>query len=91
MKTEEHQVMDPEGPFVDREIEEKEEVLRRYIVSEKLYDDTLSIKSFGGCSIHAEEKETPQRLSNVKLEQVGDAVLVVRNWKHSGLEEKHHK
>ena len=75
-----------EDEFIDREIEEKE-VLRRYIVSEKLYDDT--IKSCVGCSLHPEERESPHKISKVKLEQVRDAVLVVRNWKHSHSEDKH--
>lgn len=87
MKADAHFENDPDDGFIDRQIEEKE-VLRRYIVSEKLYDDTLSIKSYGGCSLHADEKESPHKLSKVKLEQVRDAVLVVRNWKHSNAEEK---
>ena len=59
------------------------EVLRRYIDTEKVYDDTISIKSYCACSLHAEDRETPFKLSQQKLEQVRDAVLVVRNWKHS--------
>ena len=83
MKSEDHLTNDPDDAFIDRHIEEKE-VFRRYIVTEKLYEDTLSNKSsFCGCSIHAEENESPQKLSKVKLEQVRDAVLVVRNWKHT--------
>jgi len=88
MRAEEHLANDQDDGFIDRQIEEKE-VLRRYIVSEKLYDDTISIKSYGGCSIHGEERESPHKLSKVKLEQVRDAVLVVRNWKHSTAEDKH--
>lgn len=89
MRAEEQLAYEQEEEFIDREIEEKE-VLRRYIVSEKLYDDTISIKSYGGCSLHAEERESPHKLSKVKLEKVRDAVLVVRNWKHSDAEDKHY-
>ena len=87
IKSDENLTNDTDDAFIDRQIEEKE-VLRRYIVSEKLYEDTLSIKSVGGCSLHYEEKKSPHKLSKVKLEQVRDAVLVVRNWKHSNAEEK---
>ena len=79
---------------MDRHIEEAE-VLRRYIDTE--YMDTLSMRSYCACSMHAEDVRhaaschvsphpghvTPVKLSQQKLEQVRDAVLVVRNWKHS--------
>ena len=86
---------------MDRHIEEAE-VLRRYIDTE--YMDTLSMRSYCACSMHAEDARqatschvsphrgyvsphpghvTPVKLSQQKLEQVRDAVLVVRNWKHS--------
>ena len=98
MRQEEEQIVyDPEEPFVDRHIEEAE-VLRRYIEPEKVYDDTISMKSYCACSVHAEEHVSPYhvtrdsvsplRLSQQKLEQVRDAVLVVRNWKHSKEAEK---
>ena len=99
MRSEEQIVYDPEEPFVDRQIEEAE-VLRRYIETEKVYDDTISIKSYCACSLHAEEHVSPFhvtrdtghvspfKLSQQKLEQVRDAVLVVRNWKHSKEAEK---
>ena len=94
-------MFDPEEPFMDRHIEEAE-VLRRYIDTE--YMDTLSMRSYCACSMHAEDVRhaaschvsphrghvsphpghvTPVKLSQQKLEQVRDAVLVVRNWKHS--------
>ena len=86
---EEQIVFDPEEPFVDRQIEEAE-VLRRYIDTEKVYDDTISMKSYCVCSLHAEDfgqqasgAISPLQLSQQKLEQVRDAVLVVRNWKQS--------
>ena len=85
MRSEEQIVYDPEEPFVDRHIEEAE-VLRRYIDTEKVYDDTISIKSYCACSLHMEDpgsRVSPFKLSQQKLEQVRDAVLVVRNWKHS--------
>ena len=111
LRAEEQIVFDPQEPFVDRHIEEAE-VLRRYIDTEKVYDDTISIKSYCACSLHAEEiQQSPYKLSQQKMEQVScviyyifyiyiyiydiyidfmytipqvrDAVLVVRNWKHS--------
>ena len=87
MRSEEQIVYDPEEPFVDRHIEEAE-VLRRYIDPDKVYDDTISIKSYCVCSLHAEDRVSPFKLSQQKLEQVRDAVLVVRNWKHSKEVEK---
>ena len=87
MRSEEQIVYDPEEPFVDRHIEEAE-VLRRYIDPDKVYDDTISIKSYCVCSLHAEDRVSPFKLSQQKLEQVRDAVLVVRNWKHSKEAEK---
>ena len=83
LRAEEQQIVfDPEEPFVDRHIEEAE-VMRRYIETEKVYDDTISIKSYCVCSLHAEDHQSPYKLSQQKMEQVRDAVLVVRNWKHS--------
>lgn len=89
-KHEEHLTNEPDDAFLNRHIEEKE-VLRRYIDTDKVYEDTLSNKSsYCGCSLHAEENEneSPQKLSKVKLEQVRDAVLVARNWKHSNVDKK---
>ena len=83
LRSEDQQVVfDPEEPFVGRHIEEAE-VMRRYIETEKVYDDTISIKSYCVCSLHAEDHQSPYKLSQQKMEQVRDAVLVVRNWKHS--------
>ena len=83
LRAEEQQIVfDPEEPFLGRHIEEAE-VMRRYIETEKVYDDTISIKSYCVCSLHAEDRQSPYKLSQQKMEQVRDAVLVVRNWKHS--------
>ena len=90
--------MDVLLPIIGHDGVEEAEVLRRYIEPEKVYDDTISIKSYCACSVHAEEHVSPYhvtrdsvsplRLSQHKLEQVRDAVLVVRNWKHSKDAEK---
>ena len=82
-KSEEHFANDPDDTFINRHIEDKE-VLRRYIDTDKLYETTISNKSSCCvCSIQTDENESPKKLSQVKLEQVRDAVLVVRNWKHT--------